>query len=73
MDHSIMFWMDDVNKRGNFCEICECRESDHTIDCQSRGLKIVPKTFDLPWRPLLLDLRGNADLVMIGACWRILY
>ena len=65
-DHYIAFWMDDFSKRGDFCEICECRESDRTIDCRDRDLNIIPKTFELPWNPQLLDLRNNPKLVMLG-------
>lgn len=69
-----MFWMDDVSKRGDFCDKCECRESDLTIDCRGYDLAILPKTFGLSndpmqrpmWRPRVLDLRENERLTIIG-------
>ena len=67
-DNYDAFWMDDVLKRGDFCEICDCHENDRTIDCQGRDLKIVPKTFKFEglWEPVLIDLRNNSDLVILG-------
>ena len=67
-DHYDAFWMDDVMKRGDFCEICDCRENDRAIDCQGRDLKIIPKTFKFEglWEPVLLDLRNNSNLVILG-------
>lgn len=69
-----MFWTDDVSKRGDFCDKCECRESDLTIDCRGYDLSILPKTFGLSndptqrpmWRPRVLDLRENKRLTIIG-------
>lgn len=63
------FWMDDKDKRGDFCEVCECRGVDRTIDCRGRNLPILPKTFttvDGTWSPLVLDLRDNPSLVLVG-------
>jgi hypothetical protein len=66
------FWMNDAAKRGDFCELCECRESDRTIDCRGRDLLIVPKTFyhdseDVDWTPRVLDIRNNSKLILLGA------
>ena len=53
----------------DFCEVCDCRESDATIDCRGRDLVRVPQTF-LPdkdgfqtWKTL--DLRENPRLVIL--------
>lgn len=67
------FWMDDASRRGDFCDLCECRESDRTIDCRSRDLLIIPKTFyhdrqeDIIWTPRVLDLRNNSKLAILGS------
>ena len=58
-------------KRGDFCQICDCREEDRTIDCKGRDLAILPKTFSLPvgepvWSPQVLDLYDNPRLVLLG-------
>jgi hypothetical protein len=37
-DNLVAFWMDDASKRGDFCDLCECREDDRTIDCSDRDL-----------------------------------
>jgi hypothetical protein len=67
----VSFWMDDASKRGNFCDLCECREDDRAIDCSGRDLLIVPKTFHAAssptWTPRVLDLQGNPKLVLLGA------
>jgi len=66
------FWMDDVTRRGDFCDLCDCREDDLTIDCSGRDLLIVPKTFyqdnedEISWYPRVLDLRNNSNLVILG-------
>lgn len=65
------YWMDDAVRRGDFCNLCECRQSELTIDCSNRDLKIVPKTFTpasgSDWIPRKLDLTGNSRLVIIGS------
>ena len=64
------YWMDDVERRGDFCELCACREGDLTIDCTGRDLATVPKTFtpaSETWTPRVLDLRGNPNLVILGS------
>ena len=63
------YWMDDVDRRGDFCDKCDCRESDQTIDCSDRDLLIVPKTFSpgSDWTPRVLDLSGNPKLVILGS------
>lgn len=60
------FWMDDATKRGNFCDLCDCQESNQHIDCRDRDLYIAPKVYDLPWKPRSLDLRNNPKLVFLG-------
>jgi len=60
------YWMDDAAKRGSFCTMCNCIESDNHIDCSSMNLTILPKTFDETWEPHTLDLRDNPSLVMLG-------
>ena len=74
------FWVDDSTKRGDFCDRCDCREEDLTIDCRGRDLAIVPKTFlgnsgdgsddsepSLPWNPKVVDLSGNPRLAVLGS------
>ena len=62
----------------NFCTVCECRNSDFTIDCQGRNLVTLPHNFDpnpnesgIPgppaWLPRVLDLRGNAGILFVGS------
>ena len=57
-------------KRGDFCQVCDCRESDRTIDCRGRDLAILPMTFSpqtlVPWSPRVLDLFDNPRLVLFG-------
>ncbi|CAB9521812.1 Nitrilase family, member 2 [Seminavis robusta] len=61
------YWMDTVEKRGDFCDKCDCHESNRTIDCRGKELVIVPKTFDETFQPLALDLRVNPNLVLLGS------
>lgn len=61
----------------DFCDVCECRETDAIIDCRDRDLVIMPKTFspdedsEIPgppsWSVKVLDLRGNPRLVVVQA------
>lgn len=62
-----MFWMDD-ERRGDFCEYCQCVEANYTIDCRGANLLVVPKTFGEGngWQPKMLDLRNNSNLVLLG-------
>ena len=60
------FWMDIIEKRGDFCDLCDCNESLKSIDCSDRELAIVPKSFTKDWSPLSLDLRGNPNIVILG-------
>lgn len=60
------FWMDDIDKRGDFCNLCDCNEEVQSIDCSDRELAIVPKSFMQDWSPLSLDLRGNPNIVIVG-------
>ena len=64
-----MFWVDSADKRGDFCDVCQCREEDHSIDCRGRDLVILPKTFTpmIEFSPKRLDLRDNLRLHVIGA------
>lgn len=61
----------------DFCTVCECRQFDRTIDCRGRDLVVLPSTFtpleqDIlvggtpTWRPLVLDLRQNPRLLVLG-------
>jgi len=61
-----VFWMDDIEKRGDFCDLCDCNKSLKSIDCSDRELAIVPKSFTQDWSPLSLDLRGNPNIVVLG-------
>ena len=67
------FWIDDPVRRGDFCDLCTCSESDRSIDCRGRDLMIVPKSFyhdieaEISWMPRMLDLRNNSKLVLLGA------
>jgi len=61
------FWMDDFNKRGDFCTLCTCQESNSTIDCRGKDLAILPKVFLPLWMPRILDLRNNPRLSIIGS------
>lgn len=54
----------------DFCEACECRQSDATIDCRGRDLVVAPKTFtpapgSISWEAKVLDLRENPRLVVL--------
>ncbi|KAI2505827.1 guanylate cyclase [Fragilaria crotonensis] len=63
----IACWADDSSKRGDFCERCECNESEQSIDCRDKNLLIPPKTFSSKaWTPRVLDLRGNPNLTLVG-------
>lgn len=59
------YWVDDIAKRGDFCEKCTCLESSRTIDCRGANLTIVPKSFSPPWAPTTLDLRDNPLLSVL--------
>lgn len=61
------YWMDDISKRGDFCSLCTCNESNRTIDCRGQDLVILPKTFSQKWNAMTLDLRDNARLHLIGS------
>ena len=61
------FWMDDLIKRGDFCTLCTCQESNSTIDCRGKDLVILPKVFLPLWMPRILDLRNNPRLSIIGS------
>jgi len=61
------YWMDDISKRGEFCSLCTCNESNRVIDCREQDLVILPKTFSQKWKPKILDLRYNARLHIIGS------
>lgn len=63
-----IFWMNEEARRGNYCDLCNCREVDRTIDCRDSGLLVVPATlpYDLSWTPRVLDLRNNSNLVILG-------
>eukprot|EP00977_Amphora_coffeiformis_P008605 scaffold1953_cov176-Amphora_coffeaeformis.AAC.23 len=64
-------------REDDFCDVCECREADATIDCRHRDLVVLPKTFSpdresaFPappsWSAKVLDLRGNDRLVIVPA------
>jgi hypothetical protein len=60
-------WVDSASKRGDFCTKCKCNPADKSIDCRGTNLLTVPKTFDQSFRPRLLDLRDNPQLVIIGS------
>ena len=64
-----MFWIDSADKRGDFCDVCQCREEDRSIDCRGGDLVILPKTFapTKEFVPKTLDLRDNPRLHIIGA------
>ncbi|CAB9514122.1 Receptor-type guanylate cyclase gcy [Seminavis robusta] len=67
------FWMNDPVRRGDFCDLCDCREADRTIDCVGKDLVIVPATFyhesedGVGWTPRVLDLRNNPKLALLGS------
>jgi hypothetical protein len=70
------FWMDGASRRGDFCDLCNCRKDIRTIDCRGKNLKIIPKTFttslssnsdDDDWKPRVLDLRLNPQLLLLGS------
>lgn len=65
------FLTSNPSKRGDFCQLCECNGGSRSIDCKGRQLKIVPSTFSPdktsgPWKPRVLDLRDNPNLLIIG-------
>ena len=60
------YWQDDVKKRGDYCELCECQELQRTIDCRGRGLAVPPKSFSESWFPRKLDLSNNPTLIFVG-------
>ncbi|CAB9500762.1 activated protein kinase catalytic subunit alpha-1 [Seminavis robusta] len=66
-DDVTAFWVDDVTRRGDYCDLCDCHGLDQTIDCRNKDLIAVPKTFSLAWKPRVLDLRNNSQLVLLGA------
>ena len=61
----------------NICNFCECRASDLTVDCRGRDLIRIPTVFNPSevrgppgwpaWMPVVLDLRGNENLLVIGS------
>ncbi|CAB9499064.1 activated protein kinase catalytic subunit alpha-1 [Seminavis robusta] len=67
LSHFTVFWMDDAHRRGDFCDRCDCRQADQTIDCRGRNLTIIPKTFNnQDWAPKTLDLTDNPNIVVLG-------
>ena len=61
------FVTNNSTKRGYFCDKCLCREEERAIDCRGKGLRIIPKQFLLGWKPRLLDLRDNPNIVVIDS------
>jgi hypothetical protein len=60
------YWMDDADKRGDWCDKCNCQELYWTIDCRGQDLIILPKTINVSWQPRIIDLQENPRLVVIG-------
>ena len=63
----IVMWMDDVSKRGDFCDRCICEPNNDIIDCRGQDLVVIPKTFKESWVPRILDLRDNPRLTVLGS------
>lgn len=64
---NIAFWIDDPSKRGDFCELCACDETDRMIDCRGRDISVLPKVFSpTSWTPRSINLQQNPRLTMIG-------
>ena len=40
------FWIYSVEKRGHFCDLCDCHEDSRSIDCRGKELLMVPKTLN---------------------------
>jgi hypothetical protein len=63
-----VYWVDDDDKRGDFCERCLCNQALLLIDCRGQNLTIVPKIFSaIGWLPETLDLRENPSLSLLGS------
>lgn len=68
VESNIFIWVNDPEKRGDFCKLCDCREEELTIDCRDKNLRILPATFttENEWAPTVVDLRSNPQLSFIG-------
>ena len=67
-ESTVTFWKDTLERREDYCTICDCIEEDLLIDCRGRGLSLPPKTFSptTTWLPKRLDLRENPELLIVG-------
>lgn len=54
-------------KRGDYCDVCHCVPDHGLIDCQGKGLRLVPMVFSAAFLPKILDLRQNPDLLILDS------